>query len=283
VESLEKELDRLYGLEPDTFVTERDRLARELREADQREEAEQVKRLRKPTISAWTINQLARQERREVDLLLDAGHRLREAQQGLLAGENPRSLDEARRTPRDALTSLRKTAGRILAEAGRGSEATLDRIMGTLQAAAVSAEGRELLARGRLTGDLEATGFELLLPLAEGVPPKKEPPRQRDAERTRAQLRKASRLRERQAVQERQEQHDRERLDEERRRLREARATAKAADKALRTAERDAGKVRRDLAQAEERMHKRQADAARAQTAVERAEKQLREAERKAP
>jgi hypothetical protein len=137
-------------------------------------------------MSAWAINQLARQERRDVDLLLDAGHRLLGAQQGLLAGEDRKSLDEARRTQRDALANLRQAARRILGEAGRGSEAILDRMMGTLQAAAVSSEGRELLARGRLTGDVEAKGFELLAPLAEGAPPKQAPAKQGSSERKRA-------------------------------------------------------------------------------------------------
>src|SRR6266487_4212045 len=154
--SLESELDRLYALEPGEFVPERDRLARELRDNGRREESEQVKSLRKPTVSAATINQLSRRERREVDLLLDAGHRLREAQQRLLAGEDPGSLDDARRIEREALGKLRRAAQRILAESGRESSTTLDRIMATLQAAAVSDEGRELLALGRLSGDLEA-------------------------------------------------------------------------------------------------------------------------------
>jgi hypothetical protein len=118
-------------------------------------------------VSAWTINQLARSERRAVDLLLDAGHRLRDAQQGLLAGAEAGGLDEAQRTEQAALAELRRAAARILAEAGRGSEATLNRIVETLRVAAVSHEGRELLARGRLTGDLEATGFDLLVPLTE--------------------------------------------------------------------------------------------------------------------
>src|SRR5436309_4028000 len=136
--NLESEIDRLYALDPGEFVAERDRVARELRDAGQREEAEQVKGLRKPTISAWAINQLARQERREVDLLLDAGHRLREAQQGLLAGEDRRSLDEARRNEREALAGLRAAARRSLAGEGRGSGTGLNRITGTLQAAALS-------------------------------------------------------------------------------------------------------------------------------------------------
>lgn len=284
VEKLEEELDQLYALEPPQFVAERDRLVRELKKVDQREEAEEVKSLRRPSISAWTINQLARNERRDVDLLLDAGHRLREAQQSLLAGKRPGGLEEARRTQRDALTSLRKAARRILSEAGRGSEDTLNRIIGTLQAAAVSGEGRELLARGRLTGDVETTGFELLEPLAEEVLPKHEPAEHRPSERKRAGPRKpVARPSGSDAAQERQRQEDRKRVEDARRDLREARATSKMAEKDLRQAERDASKARGELAQVEERVRRIEAAAAEAQMAVEHAEKQLRDAERRAP
>jgi hypothetical protein len=271
VDNLEEQLDHLYTLEPAMFVAARDQLARELRAAGRRDEAEQVKHLRKPSISAWTINQLTRQERRNVDLLLDAGHRLREAQQGLLAGDDRKSLDEARGTQHEALTRLRQAARRILGKAGHGSEATLDRMMVTLQAAGVSNEGRELLARGRLTIDLEATGFELLGPLAEGVP-KQESARQRRPVRKRDST----------AAHERRRQELRKRLEDARVRLHEARASAKAAEKELRAAERNASKAGRDLAQAEERVHKTRVAAEGSQEAVEQAERELRDIERKA-
>jgi hypothetical protein len=219
---LESELDELYALEPSEFVPERDRLARELRDEGRREEAEQIKSLRKPTVSAATINQLARRERREVDLLLDAGHRLRDAQKRLLAGEDPGSLDEARRIEREALGKLRRAARTILAESGRESGTTLDRIMATLQAAAISDEGRELLALGRLTGDLEATGFDLLAPMAKGAPKRKRPaPRPKPKPKP------------------------------DPKRLAQARAKVREAEQALRAAERDADKARRELERAE--------------------------------
>jgi hypothetical protein len=219
---LESELDELYALEPSEFVPERDRLARELRDEGRREEAEQIKSLRKPTVSAATINQLARRERREVDLLLDAGHRLRDAQKRLLAGEDPGSLDEARRIEREALGKLRRAARAILAESGRESGTTLDRIMATLQAAAISDEGRELLALGRLTGDLEATGFDLLAPMAKGAPKRKRPaPRPKPKPKP------------------------------DPKRLAQARAKVRDAEQALRAAERDADKARRELERAE--------------------------------
>jgi hypothetical protein len=224
---LESDLDRLYALEPSEFVPERDRLARELRDDGRREEADQVKSLRKPTVSAAAINQLARRERREVDLLLDAGHRLREAQQRLLAGEDPGSLDEARRIEREALGKLRRAARAILAESGRESGTTLDRIMATLQAAAVSDEGRELLALGRLTGDLEATGFDLLAPMAKGALKRKRPaPRPKPKPKP------------------------------DPKRLAQARAKVREAEQALRAAERDADKARRELERAEQELRK---------------------------
>ncbi|MGB2876404.1 MAG: hypothetical protein WBB76_13155 [Gaiellaceae bacterium] len=269
VDSLDERLDRLYGLEPGSFVAERDRLVRELRSAGERDKADEVKQLRKPSLPAWTINQLARRERREVDLLLDAGHRLLEAQQRLLTGEDPGRLDDARRTERDALAGLHAAARRILAETGRESEGTLARIMGTLQAAAVSNEGRQLLARGRLTGELEATGFELLAPSAQSKP----------STRGRAQQRKPKRS---QPAQERRPHVVTKRLDQLRGKLGDARSAARAAQTELRAAEQDAGKARRELARAEELVRKTQATVDRAQKSVERAEQQLREAERRA-
>lgn len=190
MDDLEQALDRLYAAEPAAFVAERDQVVRELRDAGHRDEAAQVKALRKPTLSAWTVNRLARENRREIDLLLDASYRLREAQQGLLAGKG-QGFDEARRTQRDALAALRRAASRILDEAGRGGETTLNRAMATLQAAAASEEGRELLARGRLTGDVEATGFELLTPVAGRTPPKRRPKPRAEPKKPSAELRRA--------------------------------------------------------------------------------------------
>ena len=84
---LDEAIDELYGASLDEFVAERTRLAKELRDAGNREEAQAVAKLRKPNVAAWVLNQLARRNRREIDLLLDAGHRLREAQAGAMAGQ----------------------------------------------------------------------------------------------------------------------------------------------------------------------------------------------------
>jgi hypothetical protein len=157
---LEAELDHLYGVELVEFVTERTRLAGALRKEGRRAEAERVKELRKPSLSVWAVNQLARTRRKEVDLLLDAGHRLAVAQRALLDGGDREAFEQASKAEREALTRLSQAARGILAD--RGSTQTLERVTTTLRAAAVSDAARPELARGRLTSDIDLAGFDAL-------------------------------------------------------------------------------------------------------------------------
>jgi hypothetical protein len=178
--TLDEAIDELYGAELDAFVPLRSKLVRELRAQGDTEEAEQLAKLRKPTVFAWALNQLARHERRDVDLLLDAGHRLREAQAGVLRGADKAEFERARQSEKDALRRLEQAAGKLLSEArGSASSALLQQISSTLRTAAVSEEGRELLARGRFVAPLESEGFGALAGLAPDVPvtpaPRKSP------------------------------------------------------------------------------------------------------------
>jgi hypothetical protein len=156
--TLDEATDHLYSVDLDAFVPERTRLARELRDAGDRSAAEQVAKLKKPTVAAWALNQLARKRRRDVDLLLDAGHRLRQAQEGVVSGADREAFEKAQKTQRDALRRLTQQASQLL---GGASSQALSQISGTLRAAAVSEEGRELLARGRFTTPLEPEGFDV--------------------------------------------------------------------------------------------------------------------------
>lgn len=150
-------LDELYGAALDEFVAERKRLAKKLDGDD----AKDIAALRKPNVAAWVLNQLARRERRDIDLLLDAGHRLRQAQAGVLRGGEKESFEDARRKESDALKRLAKAAERLLRDArGSASASTLKKIDESLRAAAITEEGRELLARGRFTEPLRASGFD---------------------------------------------------------------------------------------------------------------------------
>ena len=61
---------------------------------------------------------------------------------------------------REAIRGLTQGAEQVLAGSGRpATQAVLERVAATLRAAAVSDEGRELLESGRLTTELEPTGF----------------------------------------------------------------------------------------------------------------------------
>src|SRR3954452_599693 len=78
--------DDLYGLPLDAFVPERDALAKRLRADKRREEADEVKALRKPSVAAWAVNQAVRSQPKAARALWDAGDALVAAQDDLLSG-----------------------------------------------------------------------------------------------------------------------------------------------------------------------------------------------------
>lgn len=151
----ESELANLYAIPLDQFTAARNDLAARLDAEDNKEAAIRVKRLKKPSVSAWAVNQLART--REIDLarMLKAGEVLEKAQQAVLSGK-PADFEKARKEEGAAVRVLREAAKEVLPSV---SAAILDRIAQTLQAAS-TAEGRARLKEGRLTEDLEPAGFE---------------------------------------------------------------------------------------------------------------------------
>ncbi len=158
VPDLERELDELYALPLEEFTQARNDLATRLKRAHQGEAASAIRSLRKPATVAWAANQLARNEPKLVATLLEAGERLRETQQRVLAGNaTPDELNEATNAERSAVRAL-LSAGRA-ALGDRATASVLDRLGQTLRAAAVDDLGRQLLERGRLTEPLAAVGF----------------------------------------------------------------------------------------------------------------------------
>jgi hypothetical protein len=183
-------LDRLYGLSLAEFTPARDELARDLRKAGEREAADEAKALAKPSISAWAVNQLARKEPMQIRGLMTAGERLRSAQAGVLLGGDPDELQAALQRQRDVVAALLDSAEHILATEGHpASQATLDRIRGTLTAAAADEEGTRLVESGLLTKDLEPAGFGRLGP-AEGKAPRRKSARSSRPRRTEERAKK---------------------------------------------------------------------------------------------
>jgi hypothetical protein len=161
VPDLEQELDGLYDLPLEDFTTARNDLAGRLKRAHQTEAAATVRALKKPSVVAWTANRLARDEPAQVAALLEAGERLRQAQQRLLAGKGRAAdLGVEAAAERETLRALLASGRRFLGE--RASPSLLDRLGQTLRAAAVDEVGRLLLERGRLTEELKAVGFGAL-------------------------------------------------------------------------------------------------------------------------
>jgi hypothetical protein len=182
--TLDDALDELYGAPLEEFVAERKRLAKKLGGDDGKE----VAALRKPSLAAWALNQLARRERRDIDLLLDAGHRMRQA------GIDKDAFEQARAKEADAVRKLTRAAERL---GVRGP--AVQKVNAALRAAAVTEGGRELLARGRFVELPEASGFEAYEGLELPKAPKRKPkaktatkPRVSDEEKeARAALREA--------------------------------------------------------------------------------------------
>ena len=74
--ALEQKIDELYALPLAEFTAARNTLAKSLKGDD----AARVKRLEKPSIVAWSVNQLYWVERRTFERLMTAGKALRSAQ-----------------------------------------------------------------------------------------------------------------------------------------------------------------------------------------------------------
>jgi hypothetical protein len=172
VPDLEQELDDLFGVPLDDFTARRNELAARLKSAGQPEAAEQVRGLRKPSVPVWAVNQVARRDPGAMTRVVEAGRQLRQAQEAAFGGGGADAVRRATADERGAGRELTRAAERLLEEEGRKpTRSVVDRIGATLRAAAVDPEAAELLARGRLTGELESPGFTAVASLA--PPPSK--------------------------------------------------------------------------------------------------------------
>lgn len=148
----------LYALPPGEFTGARDARAKELRKAGDREAADAVKALRKPTVAAWALNQLARSRAKDVERLIAAGEELRSAQEELLGGGDRAAFQEAAATERDLVAGLTADATTLASEAGERGGGLREKVAETLHAAALDGDVAEELRAGRMTREHEAIG-----------------------------------------------------------------------------------------------------------------------------
>ncbi len=230
--AVEQAADELYGLAPGEFTSARDARAKELRSAGDREAANAVKALRKPTVAAWALNQLSRRKGKDLDRLLAAGEKLRGAQEELLAGGDRSAFQKAAALERELVAELTATAMELAGEGGTGLE---EKVAATLHAAALDEDTADELRAGRLLREREAIGGFGVAPSggeSRPAPRAKKPApaaRKRDAKRERAKADDA-RARERLAAARTDERHARRELEAAEKALGSAATRAEAAE-----------------------------------------------------
>jgi len=148
--------DELYGLPPGDFTAARDELARQARAAGQRDAAAAIKKLARPTASAWLVNQLTRTAAEQLTRLYDLGEELQEAQRAL-AGDRLRELSVQRR---QVVNDLLATASDLAGQSDQSaSDAVLGEVRATLEAALADTGARVAVRSGRLTKALAYAGL----------------------------------------------------------------------------------------------------------------------------
>jgi hypothetical protein len=254
---LDEEIDTLYGLPLEAFVTERDALAKRLRADKRRDDATAVKALRKPSVAAWAANQALRSQPGQREALLEAGDALRAAQEELLAGRGDAAAARAAaEAERRAVGDLVAAARGLAREGGFPSATVLDRVRETLHAAAADDEARAEAEAARFTHERRPAAFAGL----EGVPvAPRAPKRAKGAKGTK-----------------RAKQAPKPPVPDERKAAeRERRRAAQAELKEARAAERDAARRRRE---AEGAVHDAERELSAARGQLEKAERAERDA-----
>src|SRR3984893_18291883 len=113
------ELDRLFEPSPERFVAERDATAKRLRSGGDVEAAARVTKLRRPTVAAWALDQLARRRADGGRDLRALGDYLRRAQRRALSGVGADELRELGARRRRLVEGLTHGAEEGLGDAGR--------------------------------------------------------------------------------------------------------------------------------------------------------------------
>ena len=248
--------DDLYDLRPEEFTAARDALARSLKDAGDTDTAAEVKKLRRPTVVAWAINQLVRRHRERVEELIEAGEALRAAQRRAMSGVKDGAFREATERRRELVQALTRDATAILEEAERGGQGAEEEVGRTLETASVDqAAGQELLAARLAKPITSASGFEAVsgFEVFSGGDEAEPAPESSDAQREALEV--AVRNAERQAEQ--------------------AEADARRAEMRAENLERQLEETSRKASEAREEAKRLQAEAADAATRLERARREL--------
>lgn len=249
------EIDSLFQVLPAEFVKARNALAKSLRGAGQRQAAERVAKLTRPTASVWATNQVARRDSKLVQRLAEATEHL---QGGVAHGKDRYAA--AINAHRELLNELRARIESVLRAGGlRDAPATVAAAMQNFRSGLTDESVRAVIEGGRLQEDVgvDAGGgvFGLSAPASDS-----ESESEPSAPAHRAAAKPAP---------ERRADHDGHARERERERREQERAAAKARAEGERRVH--AAKKVADAAQAARVKHESAVAAARA--ALERAER----------
>jgi hypothetical protein len=151
---LQEAVAELYSSDPGEFIARRAEFAARARKAGEAAAAKQIAALRKPTRSAWVVNQLLRAQPDVAAQLETLGAELRSAQNAL-DGKAIRDLSRQRRELVDALTRQAFTVS-----GQRSPPAALrDEVTGTFGAALADPQVAEQLRAGALERPARRDGF----------------------------------------------------------------------------------------------------------------------------
>jgi hypothetical protein len=162
VATVESKIDELYQQPVASFVGARAALAKTLSGA----EAARVRKLAKPTVVPWAINQVYWKARRTYERVLESGQRVRHAQIAALEGKSS-DVRAAAETHRAAIADAVREAERLAS--ADGSRPSPDALTRTFEALSLASGPPD--PHGRLTKPLQPAGFEALT----GVKPKAGP------------------------------------------------------------------------------------------------------------
>jgi hypothetical protein len=166
---LDDDIDALFRLPLAEFTGARNTLAARLKHSGLHDEAQRVKLLTKPSISAWAVNQLYWMHREAFDQLIATGKRIHQRQTSRLAGKVA-DMRESLDARRKALSHLSDLATSLLGDAVHNpTPDTMRRITTTLEALSTYALLPDGPIPGRLTHDVNPPSLEALASLMSGA------------------------------------------------------------------------------------------------------------------
>jgi hypothetical protein len=154
VRTVEEITTELYGVALDQFTPSRNAAAKELKTAGDAAGARSVQALKKPTLAAWFVNQLVRNEPEQVGLLLELGREMRAGMSGL-------SADDLRLLTKRRYQLVSILVNTALAAAGSrrpGGDVAAD-VQATLEATLADPESADAVEAGCLFEPLHASSF----------------------------------------------------------------------------------------------------------------------------